>query len=175
MKSWSSKLPKRRRTLLKWGLLAGTAAVTLAVDLVSKHLAEQRLPLGEVDKVLPFFYLQRTANDGVAFGLLGGRSTLIIVANVVALIVVAVYTHFERRPFVAGLAGGAIVGGSLGNMIQRLSGDGHVTDFMKFPHWPNFNMADVFIDAGIAVIFIGLVIEVIRVWRAGRRNAASSE
>jgi len=172
-KSWSSALSGRRRALLKWGLFAGMAAVALTVDLVTKHLAEQRLPLGEIDKVLPFFYLQRTANDGVAFGLLGGKSSLIIVANVIALIVVGVYAYFERRPFLAGIAGGSVVGGSLGNVIQRLSGDGHVTDFMKFPHWPNFNMADVFIDAGIAAIFLGLVVEAVRVWRAGRRKAAS--
>jgi signal peptidase II len=175
MKSWSSALSRRRRPLLKWSLLASMAAVALSLDLVTKHLAEQRLPLGATDEVLPFFYLQRTANAGVAFGLLGGKIALIVVANVVALIVVGVYVYFERRPFLAGIAGGSIVGGSLGNMIQRLSGDGHVTDFMKFPHWPNFNMADVFIDAGIAAVFLGLVIEAVRVWRAGRRKAASPE
>jgi signal peptidase II len=173
MKSWSSALSPRRRAVLKWSLLAGMAAVAVTVDLVTKYLAEQRLPLGQTDKVLPFFYLERTANDGVAFGLLGGKSALIVVANIVAIIVVGVYVYFERRPILAGIAGGSVVGGSLGNMVQRLSGDGHVTDFMKFPHWPNFNMADVFIDAGIAVIFLGLVVEAVRIWRAGRRKAAS--
>ncbi len=158
---------------MKWSLMAGIAAVALAVDLVTKYVADQRLPLGEMRRILPFFYLQRTANDGVAFGLLGGKSALIIVANVVALIVVGVYVYFERRPFLAGIAGGAIVGGSLGNMVQRMSGDGHVTDFMKFPHWPNFNMADVFIDAGIAAVFLALVVEAVRMWRAGRHKAAS--
>jgi signal peptidase II len=149
------------------------AAVALAVDLVTKYLADQRLPMGETRRILPFFFLQRSANDGVAFGLLGGRSAVIIVANVVALIVVGVYVHFEKRPLL-GIAGGSVVGGSLGNMVQRLSGDGHVTDFMKFPHWPNFNMADVFIDAGIAAIFLALVVEGVRLWRAGRHKAASS-
>jgi len=66
-----------------------------------------------------------------------------------------------------------VVGGSVGNLVQRLSGDGHVTDFLKFPHWPNFNMADVFIDAGIAAIVIGLVWEAVRLYRAGRRGPAS--
>jgi signal peptidase II len=162
----------RRRALLKWCLVAGTAAAALAVDLVTKYLADQRLPMGEIRRILPFFYLQRSANDGVAFGLLGGKSALIAVANVLALVVVGVYVHFERRPLL-GIAGGAVVGGSLGNMVQRLSGDGHVTDFMKFPHWP-FNMADVFIDAGIAAIFLALVVEAARMWRAGRHKAASS-
>jgi signal peptidase II len=174
VKSHLKSLSSGRRALLKWCLLAGMAAAALAIDLVTKYLADERLALGETRRILPFFYLQRTGNDGVAFGLLGGKSALIIVANVVALIVVGVYVHFEKRPLLAGIAGGAVVGGSLGNMIQRLSGDGHVTDFMKFPHWPNFNMADVFIDAGIAAIFLALVVEAVRIWRAGRRKAASS-
>jgi signal peptidase II len=147
--------------------------VALAVDLVTKHLAEARLPEGELREVLPFLYLQRTANDGVAFGLLGGSTTLIIVANVIALLVVTAYVFFERRPILAGIAGGAIVGGSLGNMIQRLVGDGHVTDFLKFPHWPNFNAADVFIDAGLAAVVIGFIVEAARLWRARKRKPAS--
>lgn len=174
MRSRTDELSSRRRAVFKWSLLAGTAAVALVVDLVTKHVAEQRLPLGEVDKVLPFLWLQRTANDGVAFGLLDGRTTLIVVANVVALIIVGLYVFFERRPLLGGVAGGAVIGGSLGNMVQRLSGDGVVTDFLKFPHWPNFNMADVFIDAGIAAIFLGLVVEAVKSWRAGRHKEEPS-
>ena len=164
----------RRRTVLKWCLFLGVLGIALAVDLVTKYVAEARLPIGETREILPFLFLQRTANDGVAFGLLGGSTTLIIVANVVALLVVGSYVFFERRPFLAGIAGGAIVGGSLGNMIQRLTGDGHVTDFLKFPNWPNFNAADVFIDAGLAAVVIGVVVEMVKLWRAKKNQTASS-
>jgi signal peptidase II len=163
-----------RRILLKWSLFVGMLGVALAVDLVTKHLAEARLQEGELLEVLPFLYLQLTANDGVAFGMLGGSTTLIVVANVIALLVVASYVFFERRPILAGIAGGAIVGGSLGNMIQRLAGDGHVTDFLKFPHWPNFNAADVFIDAGLAAVVIGFIVEAVKLWQARKRKSASS-
>jgi signal peptidase II len=165
--------PSRRRTIIKWSLFVVVAAIALGLDLLTKHLAEQNLVLGETDKILSFFYLERTANDGVAFGLLGGNTALIIVANVVALLVVALYAFMERRVFLAGIAGGAVIGGSLGNMVQRITGDGHVTDFLKFPHWPNFNLADVFIDAGIAVIVLGLIVEAVRAWRAGRQTPAA--
>ena len=97
-----------------------------------------------------------------------------MVANVVALLVVVAYVLLERRPVLGGIAGGAIVGGSLGNMIQRIVGDGHVTDFLKVPHWPNFNAADVLIDAGLAAVVIGMVVEVIKAWRAKKHEAASS-
>jgi signal peptidase II len=173
MKFGSPSLATKRRTILKWCLLVLALAFALTIDLVTKHLAEQQLVMGEAHKILPFLSLERTANSGVAFGLLGGKSALIIAANVVALVVVGLYVWVERRPLLAGIAGGLIVGGSLGNLVQRMTGDGHVTDFLKFPHWPNYNMADVFILVGIAAIFIGLVLETVRVWRAGRRAPAS--
>ena len=69
---------------------------------------------------------------------------------------VCFYVLLERRPILAGVAGGLIIGGSLGNLVQRLSGEGKVTDFMKFPYWPNFNMADVFLVVGIVIVFLGL-------------------
>ena len=65
-------------------------AVALAVDLVTKHLADSRLLLGESRELLPFLSLAAALhNDGVAFGMLGGSTALIVVANVIALLVVA--------------------------------------------------------------------------------------
>jgi signal peptidase II len=168
--SWVRSLD--RRLVLKWSLLVAMSGAAVVIDLWTKHLAEQRLVMGELHKVLSFFYLERTANDGAAFGLLGGNRTLVIIANIVAMLIVLAYVFMERRPILAGIAGGMVIGGSLGNNIQRLSGEGLVTDFMKFPHWPNFNMADVFIDAGIAVIVLGLLVEAVRAWRARRRDPA---
>jgi signal peptidase II len=170
MKFGSHALAVRRRTIVKWSVLVVTVAIAIVIDLVTKHLAEQHLAMGEVHKVLPFLYLQRTANPGVAFGLFGGRTAFIVPANVVALLVVMAYVWMERRPVFAGISGGLIVGGSLGNLIQRLSGDGRVTDFLKFPSWPNFNMADFFLVVGICVVVLGLIIETVRVYKAGRRE-----
>lgn len=162
-----------RRTVLKWGLLVVVAAIAAGLDLWTKTLAEQRLVLGEVVEVLSFFSWQRTANSGVAFGLLSDQWWLILVANAVAIVVVLIYVLMERRLLLAAIGGGLIIGGSLGNVIQRVTGDGHVTDFMKFPLWPNFNLADVFIVLGIVIVFLGLVVEAIRVYRAGRKTPAS--
>lgn len=173
MKFGSPSLATRRRTIIKWSLLVLSTAVALTIDLVTKNIAEQQLVLGETHKILPFFFLERTVNSGVAFGLLGGKGALIIVANIVALLVVVFYVTVERRPLLAGISGGLIIGGSLGNLVQRVTADGHVTDFLKFPYWPNYNMADVFIFVGIAAIFLGLVLETVRVWKSGRRTPVS--
>jgi signal peptidase II len=162
------------RRLLKWSLFVAVLAIALAIDLVTKHMADSRLVMGESHDVLPFLSLQLTQNNGVAFGMLGGSTALIVTANIFALLVLVAYVLLEKRPVLAGLAGGAIVGGSLGNMIQRMGGDGHVTDFLKFPHWPNFNAADIFIDVGLAAVLIGLVVELVKTWRAKKSAGAPS-
>ncbi|MFH1833957.1 MAG: signal peptidase II [bacterium] len=173
MKLGHNSVSTRRRTIVKWSTFLASTAAALVVDVVTKRAAEQQLALGETHKILPFLSLERTTNTGVAFGLLSGRLALIIAANAVALLIVLFYVSIDRRPLLAGISGGLIVGGSLGNLVQRVGSDGQVTDFLKFPRWPNYNMADVFIFAGIAVIFLGLVLEAVRVWKAGRQTPAS--
>jgi signal peptidase II len=163
----------KRRIVLKWSLLVLVTAICTGLALWTTYLVEQRLALGEVREVLPFLSLQRSANSGVAFGLLTGRLSIILPANAIAILVVLGYVYMERRPVLAGIAGGLIIGGSLGNVVQRLTGDGRVTDFLKFPYWPNYNLSDVFIVVGIALVFLGLIIEAVRVLRSGHHTPAS--
>ena len=170
----SLSLSRKRRLIFKWSAFVAALAFAIVIDLVTKGLAEQHLSMGEVHKVLPFFYLERTANSGVAFGLFGGKSGFIIVANVVTMLIILAYVMYERRPILAGISGGLIIGGSLGNFVQRLTGDNRVTDFLKFPGWPNFNMADVFLVVGICAIVLGLIIETIHVYKAGRKETPAS-
>jgi signal peptidase II len=174
MKFGSLSLSRKRRIILKWSAFVAMLAIAIAIDLVTKSIAERHLAMGEVHKVLPFFYLERTANSGVAFGLFGGKSAFIVASNVVTMLIVLAYVIYERRPILAGISGGLILGGSLGNLVQRLSGDNRVTDFLKFPGWPNFNMADVFLVVGICAIVLGLIIETIHVYKAGRRETPAS-
>jgi len=162
-----------RRTVYKWGLLIVVAAIAAALDLWTKALAEERLALGEVVEVLPFFSWQRTSNSGVAFGLLSDQGWLILVANGVAILVVLIYVFMDRRWLLPAWGGGLIIGGSAGNVFQRLTGDGHVTDFMRFPAWPNFNLADVFIVLGIVIVFLGLLVEAVRAYRGGQKKPAA--
>ena len=164
---------RRGRLILKWSVLVVFIGVAVGLDLLTKSIAEHHLVLGETRKILPFLYLQRTANNGVAFGLLGGRGPVIIVANVIAIAVVLFYVVMEKRALVAGIGGGLIIGGSLGNIVQRIA-YGVVTDYLKFPHWPNFNLADVFIVLGIAVIFLGVLVEGIRLVRADHKARRDS-
>jgi signal peptidase II len=162
-----------RRNVIKWVLVAVVAGIAVGLTLWTTRLVESRYAIGEMHKILPFLSIQRSANSGVAFGLLGGKLPVILAANGVAILVVLGYVFMDKRPVLAGIAGGMIVGGSLGNIVQRLTGDGHVTDFLKFPYWPNFNVPDVFIVLGIVVVFLGLIVEAVRVLRSGNTKPVS--
>jgi len=112
--------------------------------------------LGDEYRLLPFLSLQRTTNKGVAFGLLSGRFSVIVPAACLALALIFVYLALEPRPIIGGLAGGLLIGGSLGNLLERVT-QGHVTDFVRIPHYPTFNLADIFIVVGVALVAVSLL------------------
>ena len=68
----------------------------------------------------------------------------------------ALVVYFVRHPARRGLwvPTGLLLGGAIGNLIDRLM-NGSVTDFIKLPHWPAFNVADIAITLGvIALVFV---------------------
>ena len=80
-----------------------------------------------------------------------------MVASVVgaALILVYLFNPGMASPLVrAGLA--LMLGGAIGNLIDRV-GDGEVVDFIKFPEWPAFNVADSAITIGVIILVWALV------------------
>ena len=150
---------------LKWGLIAGIGTLALAVDWATKRLVTASPDSFRAREIFPGVWLERSHNSGVAFGLFSGRSNLILVAGGLAIVAILVYLALETRPVLAGVAGGFLIGGSLGNLWDRVA-RGEVTDFLRLPHWPNFNMADVFVVIGVILVAVSLF------WpsRAGRRR-----
>jgi lipoprotein signal peptidase len=148
--------------MVKWSLAMGIAVVCLAIDLASKYIVRSTMALGgpgapgDRYQLLPFLTLERASNQGVAFGLLSGRITVIVVAACLALLLVIVYLALEPRPIVGGVAGGMLIGGSIGNLLERLT-RGHVTDFLRLPHYPTFNAADIFIVVGVVLVAVSLL------------------
>ncbi len=135
----------------------GVTVIGLALDQVTKRIAEARMPLGRVYELLPFLALQRTQNSGVSFGMLSGQTWLIAVATVVAVIVVLAFIWMEKRPVAAGVAGGLVLAGTFGNNVVDRLRQGYVTDFIKLPHWPNFNVADILLVAGVGLLILLLI------------------
>jgi signal peptidase II len=130
--------------------------VVIAADQLSKHAVRHSILPGEERKVLPGLQLVNTRNNGVAFGFLPGSHiavTLVIAAALLALLVY--FALHSTRPLIW-LPTGLLIGGALGNILDRLNG-GAVTDFVKLPlGWPPFNLADASITLGVLLLFFVL-------------------
>jgi signal peptidase II len=130
--------------------------VVLAADQLSKHAIRQGIVPGEEHKLLPGIELVNTRNHGVAFGFLPGSQ--IVVTFVIAAALLALLVYFALHPTrpLIWLATGMLIGGALGNILDRLH-EGSVTDFIKLPlGWPPFNLADSSITLGILLLLIAL-------------------
>ncbi len=123
----------------------------LALDQVTKLLVRHGIEPGESDPVLPAVELVHVRNTGVAFGFFPGGGALVLGATLAAVVLLLVY--FVRHPERHGLwlATGLLLGGALGNLLDRLR-DGAVTDFVKVPLWPAFNVADMAITVGVLAL-----------------------
>lgn len=156
-------------TRLTAAAYAKAGAVTLAVvalDQISKRIVEHDVVPGEEHSLLPGVQIVNTRNRGVAFGFLPGRHVVVTVLVGVALaVLLAYFARNARRPLIW-LPTGMVLGGALGNIIDRVR-LGSVTDFVKLPlGWPPFNLADAAITVGVLALLI--VIEGPRSQRDGR-------
>lgn len=133
--------------------LAACGAVVV-IDQGSKAIATSLVSRGDRVEVLPFLHLENVRNKGVAFGLGGDISAVLIGVTLVLLLGLLVFLATRGR-------GGALIwvpaalliGGALGNLADRVR-DGAVTDFIDLPLWPTFNLADVAITVGVLLLLL---------------------
>jgi signal peptidase II len=127
------------------------AAAVVAADRRTKAIVRGQIAPGEQIKVVPGVHLVRASNPGIAFSQLAGGGALVVVVELVALGALLAFfvTHLHRR--LVWLPTGLLVGGAAGNLIDRLR-LGAVTDFVKLPHWPAFNVADACITVGVITL-----------------------
>jgi signal peptidase II len=134
-----------------WRLAGALCGLVVLADQASKAAVEHNLVPGEDVDVLGPLGLTLSHNKGVAFGLAGGGGAGLIVLTVAALALILVL--FAREPTRPGMwiAVGLLAGGAFGNLADRVRADA-VTDFVDIGPWPPFNLADVSITAGVAVL-----------------------
>jgi signal peptidase II len=149
-------------TRAKWPVALGTATLVIALDQLTKVVVATRMRLHQtIPLVDGFAALTYVRNTGAAFGLLAGHAAALrvpffLLVSVVAVVLLVWFLRSvpgERRVLVA--ACGAVAGGAIGNMIDRVL-LGEVIDFMDLAigayHWPAFNVADSAITLGVLVL-----------------------
>ena len=143
------KAPPTRRAAFARAI--GVIAIVLIIDRITKRAVNGGIAIGDVHKFLPAVNLVHVQNSGVAFGFFSGGGALVLVLTLAALGALVVY--FLLRPTRPGLwlPTGLLVGGAVGNLIDRVT-SGSVTDFIKFPLWPAFNVSDMAITFGVLAL-----------------------
>lgn len=144
---------KSYRHLLWAGMLA---TVVVILDQSAKALVTARIDPGDAVDVLGPLRFTVTHNDGVAFGLAGGGGILVILLAGIALVALGVFIASAPQSNLTWIAGGLILGGAAGNLIDRVR-IGHVTDFILLPSWPAFNLADCAITVGVVLLAWALI------------------
>jgi signal peptidase II len=144
--------------MIRWRPVAAIVVVIVAVDQLTKTWALNTLGDGRVIDVVWTLRFNLAFNTGMAFSRGPGLGPVIGVLSLV--IVVAVVMGLRRqRSWWRVVPGSAVVGGALGNIIDRLFRDegfmrGAVVDFIDFQWWPIFNVADMaIVTGGIALVY----------------------
>jgi signal peptidase II len=134
-----------------WVRAAAVTALVVGLDQGGKALVRAHVVVGSEDGVFPGISLVHVRNDGVAFGAFaGGGAVVAAVIGVALMALLAYFTTHLGRPLVW-LPTGMLLGGALGNIVDRVR-LGAVTDFIKLPAWPAFNVADMSITVGVLVL-----------------------
>jgi signal peptidase II len=138
----------------------GFSALIALADQMIKWLVQQSMAYGQSVEITLFFNWVHVWNKGAAFSLFadgGGwqRYFFIAIAIVVSAVLVKLIRDSHKRT--EALAYSMVLGGAFGNVIDRVF-RGYVVDYLDFHwqsrHWPAFNLADVFIVLGVAMILV---------------------
>ena len=161
--------------------IAALIVGVIALDQISKALVLRYLYEGQVTLikgVLDFTYVE---NRGMAFGLLSDHRWVFMVLSVVGIGLVGFYLYRYTRTTLSRVGLALIVGGGIGNMIDRVS-LGFVVDFIDFcafDFWVwVFNVADACVCVGAALFVLDLILELVRDVkkpRDGVKNGEKSE
>jgi signal peptidase II len=175
--------------LRNWLLLAALVLFIIALDQGTKWLVRHNLAVGEAWAPIPalskIFTITHVQNTGVAFGQLPGLGWLFMVVNLAVLaVVLAYYPRISAEQWSLRLASILILGGDLGNIIDRLrttviiardTGSvwtalprASVTDFFDFKIWPVWNVSDMCLVGGIILLAVIL-------WRQDRTRAVDGQ
>jgi signal peptidase II len=154
---WKAERMRTRGRQAFEGLAIVAAAA--GIDQFVRYLVENGMEYHEKIDIFPFFALFRTNNTGIAFSMFGdlGAVPLSVLTIAVSAFVVFLWHKTPQSDRIARFGFALIVGGALGNLVDRVM-LGHVVDYFLFhtPVWSFavFNLADSFITVGAALVVL---------------------
>lgn len=135
----------------------GLTFLIVFCDQLIKFMIHKNMLLGQsLPLIGNFLKLTYVRNTGAAFSLFVGFSSYLAVIGIIVSLVVLYFHHrAPSKDFLIQAALASILGGSLGNLIDRLFRF-YVIDYLDLTAWPVFNLADIMINIGVILLIIRL-------------------
>ena len=139
------------------------AIIYLMIDQIVKIIVRTKMELYQEIKIIPkLFSLYYVENDGAAFSILGNQTIFLIIVSIICLIILNKFILEEELPKNSLIPLGCLLGGIVGNLIDRIIFKS-VTDYLSifiFKYsFPVFNIADIGITVGTALLILNIVLE----------------
>jgi len=170
---WVIRMKKIQLTYKNIILYILTFFVIVGGDQITKIIVDHTLQLNEGYTIIDnFFYFTYSHNSGAAWGILEGRMFLFYIVSFIATIGIGYY-FLESKPYQKLTRFGLVLvfSGMIGNLIDRIA-FGYVRDFISFIifgyDFPIFNVADMAITIGVALIILEIGIEEYKVWKISK-------
>ena len=167
-----------KKYILMYLNLFGSAGIVVPLDQWTKWLVRENIPFATqwlpegLQWLMPYARLVNWHNTGAAFGMFqNGAPVFTVLAFIVIGAIIYYYPQIESEGWLFRLALSLQLAGALGNLIDRLTQDGKVTDFISIGTFPVFNVAD-------SAITVGTVVLILAVWlneRAQKQAKAESD
>ena len=141
-----------------------TLIVLIGGDQFTKHLISSSMQLGQSQEIIDnFFYFTYAHNTGVAWGMLAGHLWLFIIVALISAVLMIIFFKRTRKEEILTRFGLVLTfAGMIGNLADRIV-LGHVRDFIDVIifnyNFPIFNIADVAVVIGVALIIIEIIFE----------------
>lgn len=157
-----------KKYIRDYAFLLGLAGLIVLIDQFTKELVRTHLALTEEwapwPWMLPYFRIVHWSNTGAAFGMFQGFGLIFTVLAIAVVIAILYYfPRVSRQDWPMRIAMCLMLAGACGNLIDRLTQNGQVTDFISVGSFAVFNIADASITLGVVILILG-------VWTIERRE-----
>ncbi len=149
---------RRAKLITTLGLAAGAVAAVVTADQISKRWAEDSFDTERLEVVPDLLWFTYVENPGSAFSMFQNAGVWLGVAAAGAVGVIG-WALRTPRPGVEVVGLGLVMGGAVGNLVDRATRgegllDGKVVDWIQVPNFPVFNVADTALTVGVGLVLL---------------------